>query len=121
MGPSPGPNTLHSIPMPQLSRPTLRAAGASAVLLAWLASLGWLAARRLNETEETTLSSQATLRLAPGTVWYALYAGSTQVGNAAITLDTTSGYPARPRGGDAGEVKWGPTWPAPPGCATRPG
>ena len=33
------------------------------------------------------------LRLAPGTVWYALYAGSTQIGNAGITLDTLpSGY-----------------------------
>ncbi len=78
--------------MLELYRPSLRAAGAIAVLFAWLASLGWLAARRLNETEDTTLSSQATLRLAPGTVWYALYAGSTQVGNAGITLDTVSGY-----------------------------
>jgi hypothetical protein len=78
--------------MLELYRPSLRAAAAIAVLFAWLASLGWLAARRLNETEDTTLSSQATLRLAPGTVWYALYAGSTQVGNAGITLDTVSGY-----------------------------
>jgi hypothetical protein len=79
--------------MLELYRPSLRAAGAIAVLFAWLASLGWLAARRLNKTEETTLSSEATLRLAPGTVWYALYAGSTQVGNAGITLDTLSpGY-----------------------------
>lgn len=79
--------------MLELYRPSLRAAGAIAVLFAWLASLGLLAARRLGKTEETTLSSEATLRLAPGTVWYALYAGSTQVGNAAITLDTLSpGY-----------------------------
>lgn len=79
--------------MLELYRPSLRAAGAIAVLFAWLASLGWLAVRRLDKTEETTLSSEATLRLAPGTVWYALYAGSTQVGNASITLDTLSpGY-----------------------------
>jgi hypothetical protein len=82
--------------MLELYRPSLRAAGAIAVLLAWVASLGWLAARRLGTTEETTLSSEATLRLAPGTLWYALYAGSTQVGNAAITLDTLSpGYRIR--------------------------
>src|SRR5450755_2976817 len=79
--------------MLELYRPSLRAAGAIAVLFAWLASLGWLAARRLNTTEETTLSSEATLRLSPGTAWFALYAGTTQVGNAAITLDTLSpGY-----------------------------
>lgn len=79
--------------MLELYRPSLRAAGAIAVLFAWIASLGWLAARRLSKTEATTLSSEATLRLAPGTVWYALYAGTTQVGNAAITLDTLSpGY-----------------------------
>lgn len=76
-----------------LYRPSLRVAGAIAVLFTWLGSLGWLAARRINQTEETTLSSQATLRLAPGTVWYAVYSGQTQVGNAAITLDTLSpGY-----------------------------
>lgn len=76
-----------------LYRPSLRVAGAIAVLFTWLGSLGWLAARRINKTEDTTLSSEATLRLAPGTVWYAVYSGTTQVGNAAITLDTLSpGY-----------------------------
>ena len=79
--------------MLEIYRPSLRAAGAIAVLFAWLASLGWLGARRLKQTDETTLTSQASLRLAPGTVWYALYAGSTQIGNAGITLDTLSpGY-----------------------------
>jgi hypothetical protein len=79
--------------MLELYRPSLRATGAIAVLLAWLASLGWLAHRRLERTEEATLTSEASLRLSPGTVWYALYAGSTQIGNAGITLDTLSpGY-----------------------------
>jgi transglutaminase-like putative cysteine protease len=79
--------------MLELYRPSLRASGAIAVLLAWLASLGWLAHRRLERTEAATLTSEASLRLAPGTVWYALFAGSTQIGNAGITLDTLSpGY-----------------------------
>lgn len=79
--------------MLDLYRPSLRAAGAIAILFAWLASLGWLAVRRLQQTEATTLSSEAALRLSPGTVWYALYAGTTQVGHAGISLDTLSpGY-----------------------------
>lgn len=64
-----------------------------AVLLAWLASLGWLAVRRIDQTEGATLSTEASLRLSPGTVWYALYSGTTQIGNAGIALDTLSpGY-----------------------------
>ena len=79
--------------MLEIYRPSFRAAGAIAVLLAWVASIGWLGVRRLQTTEETRLSSEASLRLAPGTVWYALYAGNTQIGNAGITLDTLSpGY-----------------------------
>ncbi|MGH7594295.1 MAG: transglutaminase-like domain-containing protein [Gemmatimonadales bacterium] len=76
-----------------LYRPSLRTAAASGMLIAWVASLGWLGLRQLNRTEATTLSSEAALRLAPGSVWYAVYAGSTQVGNAATRLDTLSpGY-----------------------------
>jgi hypothetical protein len=79
--------------MLELYRPSLRAAGAIAVLLAWLASLGWLAHRRLETSEDASLSTAASLQLSPGTVWYALYAGTTQIGNAGITLDTLSpGY-----------------------------
>ena len=79
--------------MIEIYRPSLRAAGAIAVLFAWLGSLAWLGVRQLGRTEATTLSSEATLRLAPGTVWFALYAGPTQVGNAGISLDTLSpGY-----------------------------
>jgi hypothetical protein len=82
--------------MLNLYRPSPRALAAIAVLLAWVASLAWLAARHLGTTEETTLSSEASLRLAPETVWYALYSGSTQVGYAAIIVDTLSpGYRIR--------------------------
>ena len=77
-------------PMLEIYRPSLRAAGAIAVLMAWVASLGWLGLRRLDTTEESRLTSEASLRLAPGTVWYGLYSGSTQIGNAGITLDTLS-------------------------------
>ncbi|HEY4321125.1 MAG TPA: transglutaminase-like domain-containing protein [Gemmatimonadales bacterium] len=79
--------------MLQLYRPSIRAAGAIFVLTAWVGSLAWLGVRRLGQSEDTTLSNEATLRLAPGTVWYALKAGDTQVGTAAVTLDTLSpGY-----------------------------
>ena len=79
--------------MLEIYRPSLRAAGAIAVLMAWVASLAWLGVRRLQTTEESRLSSAASLSLSPGTVWYALYAGTTQVGNASISLDTLSpGY-----------------------------
>lgn len=76
--------------MLEIYRPSLRAAGAIAVLMAWVASLGWLGLRRLNTSEDSRLTSEASLRLAPGTVWYALNAGTTQIGNAGITLDTLS-------------------------------
>ena len=76
-----------------LFRPSPRAWAAIAILLAWGASLAWLGARRLTQTESATLSSEAALRLAPGASWFALYSGALQVGQAAITLDTLSpGY-----------------------------
>ncbi len=79
--------------MLHVTRPSLRAAGAVGVLVAWMVCLGWLGLRQLDRTEATTLSTEAALRLAPGTVWYALYAGTTQVGNAGNRLDTLSpGY-----------------------------
>ncbi|MGH7581666.1 MAG: transglutaminase-like domain-containing protein [Gemmatimonadales bacterium] len=74
-------------------RPCLRTSGAIAVLLAWVASLGWLGVRRLDRSESAILSSEATMRLAPATAWYAVYAGATQIGNASLSLDTLSpGY-----------------------------
>jgi hypothetical protein len=73
--------------------PSLRAWGAIGVLTAWVGSLAWLAVRLLGQTESSTISSQASLRLGPAAAWYGLYAGETQVGSAGITLDTLSpGY-----------------------------
>ena len=79
--------------MLDLHRPSLRNVAATGVLLAWMASLAWLGLRQLNRTEASTLSSEATMRLAPGSIWFAVYAGPTQVGNAGIRVDTLSpGY-----------------------------
>ena len=79
--------------MPDFSRSSLRRVAAVGVLIAWMGSLAWLGLRELDRSAATTLSSEAATRLAPGSVWYAVYAGSTQVGNAGIRLDTLSpGY-----------------------------
>ena len=79
--------------MLDLARPSLRTAAATGVLLAWMASLGWLGLRQLNRTEASTLSNEASLRLAPGSTWFAVYSGETQVGNAGVRVDTLSpGY-----------------------------
>lgn len=74
-------------------RPSLRAWGAIGVLTAWVGSLAWLGVRELGQNERSTITAQASLRLAPGAAWFALYAGEVQVGSAGITLDTLSpGY-----------------------------
>ncbi len=81
--------------MPSLTlyRPSFRGLAAIVVLLAWIASLAWLAMREFGESDAAALSSEATLRLAPGTAWYAIYAGPVQIGNGGLTLDTLSpGY-----------------------------
>lgn len=79
--------------MPGLSRLSVRKAAATGVLIAWMACLGWLGLRELNRTEATTLSTQASMRLAPGSVWFGVYSGATQVGNGDIRVDTLSpGY-----------------------------
>ncbi len=76
-----------------LYRPSLRALGAIGVLAAWVGSLAWLGVRQLGQTESSTITSQAALRLAPGAAWFGVYAGEVQVGSAGITLDTLSpGY-----------------------------
>lgn len=73
--------------------PSFRNLAATAILLAWMASLGWLGLRQLDRTEAATLSTEASLRLAPGSIWFAVYAGQTQVGTAGIRVDTLSpGY-----------------------------
>lgn len=79
--------------MIEIYRPSLRATLALAVLLAWVGSLGWLGARQLGRSEANTLSSEATLRLAPATTWYAVDAGGVAIGYAGVTFDTLSpGY-----------------------------
>jgi len=49
-----------------LYRPSLRAWGAIGVLAAWVGSLAWLGFRELGQTERSTITAQAALRLAPG-------------------------------------------------------
>jgi hypothetical protein len=79
--------------MPGLSRQSVRKAAATGVLIAWMACLGWLGLRQLSRTEASTLSTEASMRLAPGSVWFGVYSGATQVGNGEIRVDTLSpGY-----------------------------
>ncbi|MCA9763090.1 MAG: lasso peptide biosynthesis protein [Gemmatimonadetes bacterium] len=58
------------------------------VLLAWGASLAWLGLRSGSRTESALLRSEASLRLSPGDVWFAVMAGDQQLGLAGVTLDT---------------------------------
>jgi transglutaminase-like putative cysteine protease len=72
---------------------SFRAWAATLVVIAWGASLGWLALRTTGRTESFLMASQASLRLAPGDAWFAVMAGDVQVGVASVTLDTLSpGY-----------------------------
>jgi hypothetical protein len=65
---------------------------AVALVSAWLACLGWLAARRLQPVPEGT-PGRAVTRLAPGAVFYAVTLAGRQIGTAGTTLDTTTqGY-----------------------------
>lgn len=75
------------------SRPSLRRVAALAILVAWAGALGWLGRRELGQTEASTLTARAALRLAPSEAWFAMMAGETQVGLVGVTLDTLSpGY-----------------------------
>jgi hypothetical protein len=75
------------------SRPSVRRVAALAILVAWAGALGWLARRELGQTEASSLTARAALRLAPSEAWFAMMAGGTQVGLVGITLDTLSpGY-----------------------------
>jgi hypothetical protein len=66
---------------------------AIAILLAWAGALGWLGRRELGQTEASSLTARAALRLAPSEAWFAMMAGETQVGLVGVTLDTLSpGY-----------------------------
>ena len=59
------------------------------IVLSWLGTLGWLAARRLSTPAERALATQAS-RLAPGASFFGVTLGGTQIGSAGLTLDTTT-------------------------------
>lgn len=60
---------------------------ATAVLLAWAGSLGWLLRRVAFQTTGARLA-EAALRVAPGAAYYRLDVGRQQVGLASVTIDT---------------------------------
>lgn len=77
-------------------RPSLRALAGVAVLTAWASTLVWLGIRTTGQSEATTLTNEASLRLSPTAGYFAVYSGGEQVGSATITLDTLSpGYRIR--------------------------
>ena len=64
----------------------------STLVAAWLACLGWLAARELRPAPEGG-ATRATVRLAPSAAFYAVTLAGRQIGTAGVTLDTTTvGY-----------------------------
>lgn len=72
---------------------SLRGWAAVGVLAAWGGSLAWLAQRHYGVSESDRLANEASLRLSPGDVWFAVMAGDQQVGYVGLTLDTLSpGY-----------------------------
>ncbi|MES2304121.1 MAG: transglutaminase-like domain-containing protein [Gemmatimonadota bacterium] len=74
----------------------MRALAGVAVLTAWAGTLVWLGIRTTGQTEATTLSNEASLRLSPTAGWFAVYSGDEQIGSAGVTLDTLSpGYRIR--------------------------
>lgn len=75
------------------TRVSPRALAGIVILLAWGATLGWLAQRRAAPQTADQLSRDAALRLAPDDAWFALEASGVQIGLAGVTLDTLSpGY-----------------------------
>lgn len=82
--------------MSAIMRPSARNIVAIGVLLAWGASVAWLAVRSGNRTESALLRSEASLRLSPGDAWFQVMAGKAPLGIAGVTLDTLqSGYRVR--------------------------
>ncbi len=75
-----------------MSRPVLRPLTivAALILLSWVASLAWLAARHLTAPTTAALADRAALQIAPSDAWFAVMVGPTQVGTASVTLDTLS-------------------------------
>ncbi|MHB1328238.1 MAG: transglutaminase-like domain-containing protein [Gemmatimonadales bacterium] len=64
-----------------------RRTAAQVMLLAWAASLAWLARREFGKTESETIA-EATIRLNPDAFYYSVKAGDLQVGYASLTIDT---------------------------------
>ncbi|MGE0439614.1 MAG: transglutaminase domain-containing protein [Gemmatimonadales bacterium] len=60
------------------------------VLLAWAGSLAWLARREYGKDESATIA-EATVRLNPEANFFAVRAGSRQIGYASVTVDTIPG------------------------------
>jgi hypothetical protein len=59
---------------------------------AWIATLGWLTARRLAPSDLDS-SPTSSARLPPGAAFYSVDLGTFQIGTAGVTLDTTAlGY-----------------------------
>ena len=54
------------------SRPSLRRMAALTILVAWAGALGMLAQRELGQTEASSLTARAALRLAPSEAWFAM-------------------------------------------------
>lgn len=57
-------------------------------MLAWLGSLGWLVLREYRPAEDGDLASAEQISLPPTTTFYALRAGTEQVGFRSVTTDT---------------------------------
>jgi len=69
-----------------------RRAVGTALVGAWVVSVGWLAVRQLGGPPEAFLDA-ASGRLAPGAAFYQVVLSGAPIGNAGITLDTTlTGY-----------------------------
>jgi hypothetical protein len=66
-----------------------RAVGAAAVLLLWLAGLGFLV-RREYFRPDTERLAEAALRVSPGNVYYAVTQGDRQIGFASSSIDTAT-------------------------------
>jgi transglutaminase-like putative cysteine protease len=60
---------------------------ASVVLLAWAGALGWLGLRQLSAANAPDLAAE-TLRVQPGSAFYAVLLGDRQIGTATRTIDT---------------------------------
>lgn len=64
---------------------------AGAILLAWFGALGWLVARRLDDSPNQM--GNAIRRLGPGSVWFGYELAGVPVGSMGLTVDTlTSGF-----------------------------